>query len=397
MRIYPCMMQIPRERVILIWRVLSRDGGLLLTMEISSIRLTDYRNYADQTLDFAPGINVLAGGNAQGKTNMLEAVRLCSIGRSHRTPRDKELIREGTHQARIALKWRKRDGSHDLSALLPDTSAKQMRVDGKLLRRSGELMGMIATVLFAPEDLMLVKSGPGERRRFIDMELSQIRPVYYYSLQRYNRALKQRNNLLREIAANPALAGTLDSWDEILASEGAQIVKMRADFVEMLSGFAGSHHAHITDGRETLVCRYAGCTDAGDALRGMAEGLARARKRDMIIGSTTFGPHRDDLELMIDGRDVRAFGSQGQQRTTALSLKLSELSVMYNECGEWPILLLDDVMSELDPQRRRMLLDCISGVQTIVTCTDIDDLAGARIEKAMRVDAGHVTAWDKGE
>ena len=253
MRIYPCMMQIPRERVILIWRVLSRDGGLLLTMEISSIRLTDYRNYADQTLDFAPGINVLAGGNAQGKTNMLEAVRLCSIGRSHRTPRDKELIREGTHQARIALKWRKRDGSHDLSALLPDTSAKQMRVDGKLLRRSGELMGMIATVLFAPEDLMLVKSGPGERRRFIDMELSQIRPVYYYSLQRYNRALKQRNNLLREIAANPALAGTLDSWDEILASEGAQIVKMRADFVEMLSGFAGRHHAHITGGRETLV------------------------------------------------------------------------------------------------------------------------------------------------
>ena len=165
----------------------------------------------------------------------------------------------------------------------------------------------------------------------------------------------------------------------------------------MLSGFAGSHHAHITGGRETLVCRYAGCTDAGDALRGMVEGLARARKRDMIIGSTTFGPHRDDLELMIDGRDVRAFGSQGQQRTTALSLKLSELSVMYNECGEWPILLLDDVMSELDPQRRRMLLDCISGVQTIVTCTDIDDLAGARIEKALRVDAGHVTAWDKGE
>ena len=157
-------------------------------MEITSIRLTDYRNYRDQTLDFAPGINVLAGGNAQGKTNMLEAVRLCSIGRSHRTPRDRELIREGTHQARIALKWRKLDGCHDLAALLPDTSVKQIRVDGKLLRRSGELMGMIATVLFAPEDLMLVKSGPGERRRFMDMELSQIRPVYYYALQRYNRA-----------------------------------------------------------------------------------------------------------------------------------------------------------------------------------------------------------------
>ena len=181
-------------------------------MEISSIRLTDYRNYADQTLDFAPGI--MRALRAAMRRVRPTCSRLCAYAPSaglHRTPRDKELIREGTHQARIALKWRKRDGSHDLSALLPDTSAKQMRVDGKLLRRSGELMGMIATVLFAPEDLMLVKSGPGERRRFIDMELSQIRPVYYYSLQRYNRALKQRNNLLREIAANPALAGTLDS------------------------------------------------------------------------------------------------------------------------------------------------------------------------------------------
>lgn len=362
-------------------------------MEITSIRLTDYRNYRDQTLDFAPGINVLAGGNAQGKTNMLEAVRLCSIGRSHRTPRDRELIREGTHQARIALKWRKLDGCHDLAALLPDTSVKQIRVDGKLLRRSGELMGMIATVLFAPEDLMLVKSGPGERRRFMDMELSQIRPVYYYALQRYNRALKQRNNLLRDIAAQPALINTLDSWDELLIAEGAQIARMRAEFVDMLNGFAGQHHGHITDGQENLTCRYISGVDAGNAQKSMSDGVKQARKRDMAAGTTTFGPHRDDLMLMIDGHDVRVFGSQGQQRTTALSLKLSELSVMHNECGEWPVLLLDDVMSELDPRRRRMLLTCISGVQTIVTCTDMDDLAGAQIHKALRVEDGTLKPW----
>ena len=364
-------------------------------MEISSIRLTNYRNYAEQSLSLRPGINVLTGGNAQGKTNLLEAVRLCSIGRSHRTPRDKELIREGCEQARVELTWRKRDGGHSLTAMIPGAAAKQVRIDGKLLRRSGELMGMISTVLFAPEDLSLVKSGPGERRRFIDMELSQIRPVYYYSLQRYNRALKQRNNLLRELPGRPSLAATLDSWDEILVSEGAQIVRMRAEFVEKLSAFAGEHHRHITDGREELGCRYAGCTDAGEALRGMAEGLARARARDMQAGTTTFGPHRDDLMLEIGGRDVRAFGSQGQQRTTALSLKLSELSVMYNEVGEWPILLLDDVMSELDPQRRRMLLDCIQGVQTLFTCTDMSDLAGAGIEQALRVEAGTIQTMDR--
>ena len=267
-----------------------------------------------------------------------------------------------------------------------------MRIDGKLLRRSGELMGMISTVLFAPEDLSLVKSGPGERRRFIDMELSQIRPVYYYSLQRYNRALKQRNNLLRELPGRPSLAATLDSWDEILVSEGAQIVRMRAEFVEKLSAFAGEHHRHITDGREELGCRYAGCTDAGEALRGMAEGLARARARDMQAGTTTFGPHRDDLMLEIGGRDVRAFGSQGQQRTTALSLKLAELDIMRREIGEWPVLMLDDVMSELDPRRRRQLLGRLKGIQTIVTCTDMSDLAEAEIGAAWRIQNGTIVS-----
>lgn len=359
-------------------------------MEITSLRLTNYRNYAEQEIELRPGINVLTGGNAQGKTNMLEAVRLCSIGRSHRTSRDRELIREGEEQARVELMWQKRDGSHDLAALIPASSAKQMRVDGKLLRRSGELMGNIATVLFAPEDLTLVKSGPGERRRFIDMELSQLRPVYYYTLQRYNRALKQRNNLLREMASRPDLAATLDSWDGLLIAEGAQIVRMRAEFIAMLDSHARAHHGHITGGAEELTCQYVSGIDPQDAERSMARGLDAARRRDMMLCSTTFGPHRDDLRLEIDGRDVRAFGSQGQQRTAALSLKLSELSVMYSECGEWPILLLDDVMSELDPQRRRMLLDCISGVQTIVTCTDPLDLAGADIERLLRVTAGSV-------
>lgn len=363
-------------------------------MYIKGLRLTDYRNYTEQTLELQSGINVLTGGNAQGKTNLLEAIRLCSIGRSHRTSRDRELIRAGAHQARITLNWRRRDGSHELTALIPELSPKQMRVDGKLLRRSGELMGMLGTVLFAPEDLSLVKSGPGERRRFIDMELSQLRPVYYYALQRYNRALKQRNSLLRAACSNAALVGTLAGWDEVLASEGAQIVRLRAEFIERLNGFARRHHSHITAGREELSCAYVTGVDAGNALESMRRGLEGGRARDLRMGTTTFGPHRDDMQLMIDGRDARAFGSQGQLRTAALSIKLSELSVMYNESGEWPILLLDDVMSELDPTRRRTLLECIEGVQTLVTCTDMSDLAGAHIELALRVRAGSVERAD---
>lgn len=358
-------------------------------MELTQIRLTDYRNYREQALEFRPGINVLTGDNAQGKTNLLEAVRLCSIGRSHRTARDRELIREGAQQARVALEWRRRDGSHALAALIPSTSPKQLRVDGKALRRSGELMGQIATVLFAPEDLALVKAGPGERRRFVDMELSQLRPVYYYALQRYNRALKQRNSLLRDADANPALISTLDGWDDVLAREGAEIVAQRARFVERLGECARARHGEISGG-ERLECRYATAVDPGDAERALRKGLAEARARDLRVGTSTFGPHRDDLTLTIDGRDARVFGSQGQQRTVALSLKLSELSVMYSECGEWPILLLDDVMSELDPARRRTLLGCIEGVQALVTCTDPGDLAGARIEQLRRVCAGSI-------
>ena len=358
-------------------------------MELTQIRLTDYRNYREQSLEFRPGINVLVGDNAQGKTNLLEAVRLCSIGRSHRTSRDRELIYEGAQQARVALAWRRRDGSHELIALIPSTSPKQLRADGKALRRSGELMGLIATVLFAPEDLALVKAGPGERRRFIDMELSQLRPVYYYALQRYNRALKQRNNLIRERDAQPALRATLDGWDDVLAREGAAIVAQRAKFVERLDEFARQRHQAISGG-EQLRCEYASSVDPGDPERSMRQGLEQARARDLRVGTSTFGPHRDDLTLTIDGRDARVFGSQGQQRTVALSLKLSELSVMYSECGEWPILLLDDVMSELDPARRRTLLSCIEGVQALVTCTDLGDLAGARIEQALHVHAGSI-------
>ena len=263
-------------------------------MELTQIRLTDYRNYREQSLEFRPGINVLVGDNAQGKTNLLEAVRLCSIGRSHRTSRDRELIYEGAQQARVALAWRRRDGSHELIALIPSTSPKQLRADGKALRRSGELMGLIATVLFAPEDLALVKAGPGERRRFIDMELSQLRPVYYYALQRYNRALKQRNNLIRELDAQPALRATLDGWDDVLAREGAAIVAQRAKFVERLDEFARQRHQAISGG-EQLRCEYASSVDPGDPERSMRQGLEQARAR---ISFATYTGLRVDREAL---------------------------------------------------------------------------------------------------
>ena len=360
-------------------------------MELKTLQLTDYRNYADQLIQFAPGINVLAGDNAQGKTNVLESIRLCSIGRSHRTTRDRELIMDGRERATLRMSWQRRDGSHELIAVLPNNAPKQLRVDGKLLRRSGELMGQLPTVLFAPEDLMLVKAGPVERRRFIDMELSQLRPKYYYSLQRYNKALKQRNNLLKLMQEQPELGATLEDWDSIICEEGAVIITMRHEFTQRINEYAARRHAHISGGEEQLRCSYQTCVEPSNAREELISGLKRSRARDTAAGTSTFGPHRDDLLMEINERDARVFASQGQQRTIALSLKLSELELMREETGEWPLLLLDDVMSELDPARRRLLLECIAGAQTIVTCTNSADLAGAQAERIMQVRAGTIT------
>ena len=360
-------------------------------MYITQLHLKDFRNYA--TCDFTPceGVTVLLGDNGQGKTNVLEAVYLTCTGRSHRTRQDRELIRWGAEQASVQIYTQRRDGSHEVEILLPAQGKRRIRVSGQEVSRSGELLGHVTGVLFSPEDLRTVKDGPAERRRFVDMALSQLRPAYYYAMQRYNRALKQRNELLRSVAAHPALACTLDSWDEQLAAAGVELMRHRREYVQRLSQRAGETHRDIAGGRERLEIQYRPSVDGGE-VQDCMEALFAARETDLRRMTTSVGPHRDDVTLLVEGRDVRAFGSQGQQRTAALAMRLAELNVMREELEEWPVLMLDDVMSELDPSRRRRLLEHLEGIQTLVTCTDPDDLGGAKPGAIYRVEGARVVA-----
>lgn len=364
-------------------------------MLISELRLRDFRLYKEAVFRPCGGITVLCGNNAQGKTCLLEAVQLCCVGRSHRTVRDAEFIRTGAQCAVIEAKAKRNDGSHTVKMEFRAGEGRKITVNGKECRRSGELMGHMLSVLFSPEDLRMVKDGPAERRRFVDMELSQLKPNYYYALQMYNRALTQRGNLLRDAAVCPSLTDQLDVWDERLAETGAHIAFERASFVKTLAGYAAEAYRDVSDGAEELSVIYKGPVSEAvtqDEIKAELTSLLRAaRENDIRRGITTRGPHRDDIELRLGDMDVRAFGSQGQQRTAALAMKLSEMRVMRDIAGEWPVLMLDDVMSELDPNRRRCLLGHLPGVQTIVTCTDRDDLAGAEIGLLTEVSAGVLT------
>ena len=359
-------------------------------MKIIRAQLNHFRSYEGCDLAPCEGVNVLLGDNGQGKTNVLEALYLCCTGRSHRTRQDRELIRWGAEAAQVSVEAERRDGSHQVEITLPALGRRRIRIAGQEISRSGELMGHVTGVLFSPEDLRTVKDGPAERRRFVDMALSQVKPAYYYALQRYARALRQRNETLKAVAAQPAFMATLDAWDEQLAEAGAALMRYRREYIARLSAVAAETHREIADGRERLEIRYAPSVTLGDDAQSLLDALFAARENDLRRMTTSVGAHRDDVLLLVEGRDVRAFGSQGQQRTAALAMRLSELEVMREQLDEWPMLMLDDVMSELDPGRRRQLVGRLRGIQTFITCTDEDDLAGAEIGAAWRVENGEL-------
>ena len=350
-------------------------------MRIKQLQLMNFRNYPQLHLLPDDGLCVLTGDNAAGKTNVLESIFLCALGRSHRTPRDAELVLDGEEYGMAALTLDTLGGTRTISIKLSTREKKRILIDGTQLARSGELMGCLNVVMFAPEDLMLVKGGPGERRRFMDMELSQLKPSYYYTLQRYNEALKQRNALLK--LDDPGVMGQLDPWDEQLSRLGAAITRERADFLDQLTGIAGRVHLKLSGNQETLVLSYHPNLPeiAPEELEGeMLRRLREAREKDLFRGATSVGPHRDDIDMVLDGTDVRTYGSQGQQRTVVLSLKLSELALMQELKGESPVLLLDDVFSELDRKRQRLLLEAVRGCQTFITCTHLEELEEAGLE-----------------
>lgn len=364
-------------------------------MVVKELTVSQFRNLERARVEFSPGINILSGANAQGKTNLLEALYVCCTGRSHRTHRDAELIRYGEKGAVISVQVEHQDGIHLIDLGLSSQGRKRVRINHSPARRLGELMGHLNGVLFSPEDLYLVKEGPAWRRRFVDITLSQIKPPYFYVLQQYQQALAQRNALLKTILREGKGAETLPVWEAQLAALGARLMAERQAFTGILSQRVTAIHGELTQGRESLTLRYATLSEAREPAeleQALLQALERGRERDLRAGTTLTGPHRDDLILSLGGRDVRSYGSQGQQRTSVLSLKLAELAIMTDMTREAPILLLDDVFSELDTSRRRMLERSIGGVQTLITCVDGERMLmdGSRSVRFMRMEAGRV-------
>jgi len=335
-------------------------------MIIKRLELKNFRNHASSVLEFSPEVNMLVGNNAQGKTNVLEAIYLSCVGRGWRTNKDRELIKFDAQVASVKADVKKEYGGVEVEILLSTAGKKQITINKIPVKKMGELMGQINCVFFSPDELRLVKEAPADRRRFMDIDISQIDKSYFYSLLRYNKILSQRNALLK--SRDEDIVVGLNIWDEQLAKEGEKIISRRKEFIEELKMEVGKVHEGLTDSKERIEIEYESNGDINDG--GLLEALRGAREKDMRLKTTTVGPHRDDISILINGKDVRRFGSQGQQRTVALSLKLAELEIFRTKTGEYPVLLLDDVFSELDQLRKSNLLEMVRKVQTIITCTE---------------------------
>ncbi len=343
-------------------------------MIIKGIRLINYRNYNSMSASFGSGINILVGKNAQGKTNLLEAIYMCSTGRSFRTLRDKELISFGKNEAYVAAELNIGELEKFTEIKLEADKSKRIRVNKVELKSYKELNTGLKVVVFFPDDLKLVKEGPGNRRNYLDSSISQLKPVYHHNLSRYYKALIQKNNLLKSRRSTSELQELLEVFDVQLARLGTLISMEREQYIRRIKKEARDIHLQITSGKEELDIKYNTNVPEGESLldieRKYLEQLRRGRARDIEIGSTSIGPHRDDFIPSINGNDLRTFGSQGQQRTLVLTLKLSEVKILKKETGYYPVLLLDDVYSELDEERREFLTSLFSETQTFITVTD---------------------------
>lgn len=361
-------------------------------MYIESIELKNYRNYEYLYIELDPATNILYGDNAQGKTNILEAAYLCGTTKSHRGSRDREIIRFGQEESHIRMMVRRDGISRKIDVHLKKNKSKGIAVDGIPIKKASELFGIVNLVFFSPEDLNIIKNGPGERRRFLDMELCQLDKIYLQDLAGYNQVLNQRNKLLKDISFSPRLADTLDVWDMQLVHYGKKIIGARKRFIGELNGMIRDLHASLTGGRESIYLNYE--PNVEEEL--LEERLAASRDRDLKFKQSSVGPHRDDFCVQVNDIDIRKFGSQGQQRTAALSLKLSELALVKKRIGENPVLLLDDVLSELDSSRQNYLLQSIHQIQTLITCTGLDEFVSNRFEinKIFRVIDGNVFKYN---
>ncbi len=358
-------------------------------MIIDSIELKNYRNYDELHMKFSPGTNILYGNNAQGKTNILEAVYVCCTTKSHRGSKDREMIHFNEDESHIKLNVIKRDVPYRIDMHLKKNKAKGVAINGIPIRRASELFGIVNVVFFSPEDLNLIKNGPAERRKFIDLELCQLNKLYVHSLVSYNRILMQRNKLLKDLFFHPEYEETLDVWDMQLVQYGCELIKYREDFIRQLNEIIYGIHKKLSGDREELRIVY----DPNVSIENIEAEIRRSRAQDMKQKTTLTGPHRDDIGFYIGDIDIRRFGSQGQQRTAALSLKLAEIELVKKLVRDYPILLLDDVLSELDGERQNHLLSAIRHIQTMITCTGLEDFVNNRfpIDQIFKVVEGTVT------
>ena len=358
-------------------------------MYIKSIELQNFRNYESLSMEFHPEKNILYGDNAQGKTNILEALYYCGMTKSHKGSKEKEIIKINENESHIRMIIEKNGIERRIDMHLKKNKGKGVAIDGISVRKSSEVFGLTNIVFFSPEDLGIIKHGPSERRRFVDMELCQLDKIYFYDLGKYNQIINQRNNLLKQIGHQQNLIDTLDIWDTQLLEYGSRIIERRRKHIEQLNQIIMPIHEKLSGGRERLFLEY----EQNVTCENFKSKLLQNRDRDLFQKITTVGPHRDDIRFCIDDVDIRKYGSQGQQRTSALSLKLAEIELIKKSVGDNPILLLDDVLSELDRNRQNYLLDSIQDIQTIITCTGLEEFIRERlkINQVYKVINGSVT------
>ena len=345
-------------------------------MIVKSLKLNQFRNYESLQLSFDKGTNLFYGNNAQGKTNILEAVYLCGTTKSHKGSKDREMIRFGEEEAHIRMAISRSQSAYEIDMHLKKNRTKGVAVNGVPIKKASELFGIVNVIFFSPEDLNIIKNGPAERRRFLDLELCQLNKVYVYDLVQYNRVVVQRNKLLKEMDSDPSLKETLNIWDSQLVRFGSELIRLRTRFVEELNELIREIHFHLSGEREELEIRY----EPNVTPETFEAELSRNRNQELRQRLTLTGPHRDDLNFIVNGADIRKFGSQGQQRTAALSLKLSEIELVKRTVKDYPVLLLDDVLSELDGKRQEHLLSEISHIQTLITCTGLDEFVNSRFQ-----------------
>ncbi len=357
-------------------------------MYIKSLSLQNFRNYEKLDVNFHPGINMIYGNNAQGKTNILESVFICATTKSHKNAKSREIIRIGSDESHLRLILCKSENDQKIDMHLRKNKTRGIAINNVPIKRSGELLGLLNVVFFSPEDLNIIKNGPDERRRFMDMELCQLDKIYFHNLKEYKKTLIQRNKLLKQIGFDNSLKSTLELWDEALIKYGTRLIETRRVFIKHISKLLSDISSSLTGSIEQITAEYIPNVSE-DSFESQ---LRLSYDRDLRSLNTNVGPHKDDIMFMNDGVDLKKYGSQGQQRTCALALKLSEIELVKRITNDKPVLLLDDVLSELDRSRQNYLLDNIKNIQTFITCTGLEEFVNSSLtlDRIIKVTKGTI-------